>query len=150
MINLCIYCHQDRASFVAQDGRVLLQCRRPGVSPWVRKIPWRREWQPTPVFLPGESHGQRLQFMGSQGVGHNRVTNTFSLHSCFLSTHIYVLQYCLLNSKEIDIVNNLVSIYSQKNQDNPHSHNHLLGSLYYRERLQVPHCSITLLVGLGK
>ena len=26
---------------------------------WVRKIPWRREWQPTPVFLPGESHGQR-------------------------------------------------------------------------------------------
>ena len=28
-------------------------------SPWVRKIPWRREWQPTPIFLPGNSHGQR-------------------------------------------------------------------------------------------
>ena len=28
-------------------------------NPWVRKIPWRRAWQPTPVFLPGESHGQR-------------------------------------------------------------------------------------------
>jgi len=28
-------------------------------SPWVRKIPWRRAWQPTPVFLPGEFHGQR-------------------------------------------------------------------------------------------
>ena len=28
-------------------------------DPWVRKIPWRRAWQPTPVFLPGESHGQR-------------------------------------------------------------------------------------------
>ena len=26
---------------------------------WVRKIPWRRKWKPTPVFLPGESHGQR-------------------------------------------------------------------------------------------
>jgi len=26
---------------------------------WVRKIPWRRKWQPTPVFLPRESHGQR-------------------------------------------------------------------------------------------
>ena len=25
---------------------------------WVRKIPWRRKWQPIPVFLPGESHGQ--------------------------------------------------------------------------------------------
>ena len=28
-------------------------------DPWVRKIPWRRKWQPTPVFLPGEFHGQR-------------------------------------------------------------------------------------------
>ena len=32
---------------------------RPGFDPWVGKIPWRRAWQPTPVFLPGESHGQR-------------------------------------------------------------------------------------------
>jgi len=28
------------------------------VNPWVRKIPWRRAWQPTPVFLPGEFYGQ--------------------------------------------------------------------------------------------
>ena len=28
-------------------------------SPWVGKMPWRRKWQPTPVFLPGKSHGQR-------------------------------------------------------------------------------------------
>ena len=28
-------------------------------DPWVEKIPWKRTWQPTPVFLPGESHGQR-------------------------------------------------------------------------------------------
>ena len=35
------------------------QRRRCGFDPWVRKIPWRREWQPTPVFLPGECHGQR-------------------------------------------------------------------------------------------
>ena len=31
------------------------RCRRLGFDPWVRKIPWRREWQPTPIFLPGES-----------------------------------------------------------------------------------------------
>jgi len=31
---------------------------RPRFSPWVGKIPWRRKWQPTPVFLPGEFHGQ--------------------------------------------------------------------------------------------
>ena len=30
-----------------------------GIDRWVSKIPWRREWQPIPVFLPGESHGQR-------------------------------------------------------------------------------------------
>ena len=30
-----------------------------GFDPWVGKIPYRRAWQPTPVFLPGESHGQR-------------------------------------------------------------------------------------------
>ena len=35
------------------------QCRRVGFNPWVRKIPWRRKWQPTPVFLPEEFHGQR-------------------------------------------------------------------------------------------
>ena len=38
------------------------QCRRhkrSGFDPWVGKIPWRRAWQPTPVFLPGESHGQK-------------------------------------------------------------------------------------------
>ena len=28
-------------------------------DPWVGKVPWRREWQPTPVFLPGESYGER-------------------------------------------------------------------------------------------
>ena len=31
----------------------------PSFDPWVGKIPWRREWQPTPVFLSGEFHGQR-------------------------------------------------------------------------------------------
>jgi len=38
------------------------QCRghrRRRFDPWIGKIPWRRKWQPTPMFLPGESHGQR-------------------------------------------------------------------------------------------
>ena len=35
--------------------------RRCRFSPWGGKMPWRRAWQPTPVFLPGESHGQRSQ-----------------------------------------------------------------------------------------
>ena len=35
------------------------QCRRCRCNSWVRKIPWRSKWQPTPVFLPGKTHGQR-------------------------------------------------------------------------------------------
>ena len=41
------------------DGKESAYDRRPGLDPWVAKIPWRRAWQPIPVFLPGESHGQR-------------------------------------------------------------------------------------------
>ena len=49
--------------------------RRCGFDPWVRKIPWRRKWQPTPVFLPRKSPEQRslpggLESTGSQRVGH--------------------------------------------------------------------------------
>ena len=49
----------DGISLVAQTVRNLLQCRRSGFEPWVGKIPWRREWLPTSVFLPGEFQGQR-------------------------------------------------------------------------------------------
>ena len=57
--------------------RICLQCkswRRRGFDTWVRKIPWRRAWQPIPVFLSGKSHGQRrLEGYSPQGcrVGHD-------------------------------------------------------------------------------
>ena len=38
-----------------------LQCTRLRFNLWVRKIPWRREWQSTPVFLPGKTDGQSIQ-----------------------------------------------------------------------------------------
>ena len=47
------------ASLVAQWLRICLQWKRCGLNPWVWKIPGRMKWQPTPVFLPGKSHGQR-------------------------------------------------------------------------------------------
>ena len=47
------------ASLVAQLERMHLPSRRCGVDPWVGKRSWRREQQPPPVLLPGESHGQR-------------------------------------------------------------------------------------------
>ena len=39
------------------DSKESAQCWKPGFDPWVGKIPWRREWQLTPVFLPGEFRG---------------------------------------------------------------------------------------------
>ena len=52
-----------------------LQCRRPGFDPWVRKIPWRRKWQSTPAFLPGEAHGQR-SLAGYHPWGHKQLDMT--------------------------------------------------------------------------
>ena len=45
------------------------RCKRHGFDPWVGKISWRRAWPPTPVFLPGESHGQR-SLVGYNSEGH--------------------------------------------------------------------------------
>ena len=44
---------------IREEERLCLQCRRSRFDPWVGKIPWRRGEPPTPVFLPGESQGQR-------------------------------------------------------------------------------------------
>ena len=62
------------------DGKsVCLQCGRPGFDPWVRKIPWRRKWQPTPVLLPGKSHGWR-NLVGYNPWGHKGLDTTERLH----------------------------------------------------------------------
>ena len=62
------------------------QCRRwkrCRFNPWVRKIPWRKEWQPTPVFLPGESHGQR-SLEGYSPQGHKESDTTKHARMPFL------------------------------------------------------------------
>jgi len=59
-------------------SRICLQCKKPGFSSCTGKIPWRREWQPTPVFLPGESHGQR-SLVGWSPWGHTELDTTEQL-----------------------------------------------------------------------
>ena len=75
------------AFLVAQRVKNLLHCGRPRFDPWVGKIPWRREWLPAPVFLPGESHGQRSLAAAVYGVAESDKTQwlTHSL-SCFWCT----------------------------------------------------------------
>ena len=58
--------------------------RRLGFNPWVEKIPWRRAWQPTPVFFRGESHGQR-SLVGYSPWGRKEL-NTVSDSICLQET----------------------------------------------------------------
>ena len=70
-------------SLVAQMVKNLPVMKETQFHPWVGKILWRREWLPTPVFLPREFHGQRnlagYSPWGSQRVGHDWANNTFYL-----------------------------------------------------------------------
>ena len=52
-----------------------LQHSRPKLNPWVRKIAWRRKWQPNPVFLLGEFHGHR-SLAGYSPCGHKELDRT--------------------------------------------------------------------------
>ena len=51
------------------------RCKRHRLNPGVRKTPWSRKWQPTPVFLPGEPHGQR-SLVGYSPWGHKESDTT--------------------------------------------------------------------------
>ena len=75
---MILFCYFDQlnannwASQVAQWLRIHLQGRGRRFDPWIRKTPWRRKWQPTPVFLPGKSHGQR-SLEGYSAWGHKEL-----------------------------------------------------------------------------
>ena len=65
---------------------------------WVTKIPWSRKWQPTPVFLPGKFHGQRLYSLW----GHSRTwlsththTHLYNIHDGYNIQFSSVAQSCL-------------------------------------------------------
>ena len=76
---------QSGASLVAQSVKNLPAVQETWSWSWVEKILWRRKRQPTPVSLPGKSHGQS---MGSQRVGHNWATNTFHYYKVALQVSI--------------------------------------------------------------
>ena len=74
------------------------QCRRYRrcrFDPWVGKITWRRAWQPTPVFLPGESHGQRGWWAKVHGVPKNSTQlKWLSMHTPMVKmTMLYIWKW---------------------------------------------------------
>ena len=78
------------------DKESACQCMRYRLDLCVRTIPWRRKWQPTPVFLPGESYGQR-SLVGYSPWGHKELDTTERLHFTHLSNlkQIFFLKCCL-------------------------------------------------------
>ena len=69
------------------------ESKRHGFGSWVGKIPWRRAWQPTPVFLPRESHGQR-SLVGYSPWGHKESEMTKQLNDnnkCLRLLNVQVL-----------------------------------------------------------
>ena len=92
--NLLLYESKTLARWLEQ-WRIRLQCRRHRrcrFDPWVGKIPWRRKWQPTLVFLPGKSRG--LQSMGLQKsrIWLNDSTKTLN-----------VIEICLIHSFDFQL-----------------------------------------------
>ena len=74
------------------DGKEFdCQCRRCGLDPWVRKIPWRRKQQPSPVFLPGKSHGHR-SLAGYSSWGQERVGRIFYMANYFSRHFLHIIQ----------------------------------------------------------
>ena len=90
-----------RDSLVAQIIKCLPQCGRPMFDPWVRKIPWRRKWQPTPVFLPGKFHGWR-SLVGYSPWGRKELDTTERLH--FLSFFTLLTKVHLVKAMVFPVV----------------------------------------------
>ena len=101
---LCLRCRMASFPGGTSGKEPACQCRRHNrlrFDPWVGKIPWSRAWQPIPVFLLGEFHGQRsvpwtkehggLQFTGLQKVGHN-----WSDLACTVDGHLGYFHFLLL------------------------------------------------------
>ena len=87
----------------SSDGKICLQCRRPRFDPWVRKVPWRREWQPTPVFWPGKSHEQR-SLTGYSPWGRQELDTIERIHMSFdAQSFINVLSFTVASDGDLNI-----------------------------------------------
>ena len=87
--------------------------RRHGFKPGVEKIPWRRKWQPTPVFLPGEAHGQRsLEGYSSRDCKESDTNErlhthiyVYNIYKCMYTSLIIIMCILEVGNNNLDIFN---------------------------------------------
>ena len=139
---------------ISQIIKCLPAYRRPGFDPWIRKIPWRMKWQPTPVLFPPwlEEPG-RLQSMGSQRVRHDWATSLSSfkvisliLYHCLvlLSLQIYILAFSFHSLPSLCSSKTSRSFSPQKlcicyflHQQYPQYHPYIDGSLFLKSLFNI-------------
>ena len=92
-----VFCQFQAYSTVIQRLHLSPSLSGPRFDPWIGKIPWRRKWQPTPVFLPGESHGQR-SLMGYSPRGRKESDTTEQLLSLSLSLSLSMYSFFWFSS----------------------------------------------------
>ena len=95
---MLIVCSHSRLPRWLSGKEPACQCRGHKFNPWVRKTPWRRKWQPTPVFLPGESLGRR-SLVGYSPWGHEESDTPERLHFHF--SHILQPQKMLIQKAKV-------------------------------------------------
>ena len=113
-----IHFHSARLLWWLRGSSICLRCRRPEFDPWVRKIPWRRTWQPTPVLLPGESHGRR-SLVGYSPRGHKESDTTERLHFHFQCQMQHLVEYQTVTVE--GFIGNMRSAYSLLYRQRPRS-----------------------------
>ena len=80
-----------------ESARQYRRCKRPRFDAWVRKIPWKRKWQPIPVFLPGKFHDRGAW----QATVHGATKNWTQL-STHTHTHKYLVEILKKEKKIIE------------------------------------------------
>ena len=85
------------------------QCRRHGFEPWIGKIPWRRKWQPTAVFLPGKSHEQRI-LAGFSSWDQKRISHDIGLNNNIFYFILKNKFWKILNYNYSNIITNTIML----------------------------------------
>ena len=93
----------------SEDKSICLHYGRPSFNPWVRKMPCRRKWQPTPILLLGKSHGRR-NLVGYSPLGRKESDTTERLSQCYRrvnSLPIWPFQCCSVQFSRSVVSNSL-------------------------------------------